>query len=156
MHYTILGYLAFATHVSPPAFCRVAVCSRIPSHLEITSNTIMPADEYASTVRGGLKLKGGAPTGIKKKKKKPKVPSASTGSKASALQAALEDEDGAASKDVVLKKNRGEGPEEEAVAAEGGGFDDGKTASERAHEEMRRKRVCSATLVMRIGEANEL
>lgn len=108
----------------------------------------MPVDEYASTVRGGLKLKGGAPAGIKKKKKKPKVSSASTESKATALQEALEDEDGAASKDVVLKKNKGKGPEEEVVAAVGGDLDDGKTASERAHEEMRRKRVCSTPLML--------
>jgi protein FAM32A len=54
----------------------------------------MPSDEYASTSRGGLKLKGGS--GITKKKKKSKKdPEASASSaKKSAIQKALEDEDG--------------------------------------------------------------
>jgi protein FAM32A len=102
----------------------------------------MPADEYASTIRGGLKLKGGAPGGIKKKKKKARDTSSSSESKASALQKALEDEDAAA----VVKKGKGkEGEEdldEDALRELEERGDDGKTASERAHEEMRRKRVC--------------
>jgi protein FAM32A len=98
----------------------------------------MPADEYASTVRGGLKLKGGAPAGIKKKKKKPKNSEVKT----SALQAALGDDDAAVagSEDVVKK---GKGPEEAEKNDDERDEDlyEGKTASERAYEEMRKKRV---------------
>merc|ERR1712093_155816 len=82
----------------------------------------MPADEYAPVVRGALKLKGSTPSGIKKKKKKPKISDTeASSSKKSALQSALEDED-------ALRE-----------LEERGG--DGKTASERAYEEMRRKRL---------------
>ncbi|KAK0109841.1 hypothetical protein ONS95_002512 [Cadophora gregata] len=105
----------------------------------------MPADEYAPVVRGALKLKGSAPSGInKKKKKKPKTsdPEASN-SKKSALQSALEEEDAQSSK-VVVKGKGEDGAEEldeEALREleERGG--DGKTASERAYDEMRRKRL---------------
>lgn len=111
----------------------------------------MPADEYAPVVRGALKLKGSAPSGIKKKKKKPKTSEseASSSTKKSALQSALEEEDAESSKAVVKGKGNAKGEdgvEEELdeVALreleERGG--DGKTASERAYEEMRRKRVC--------------
>lgn len=93
----------------------------------------MPADEYASTVRGGLKLKGGAPAGIKKKKKKPKT---STSDTKSALQAALEDAD----TDLVKGKSK-DGVSEEGLRDEEDGQADMKTASERAYEEMRRKRL---------------
>ncbi|KAG4429313.1 hypothetical protein IFR05_015197 [Cadophora sp. M221] len=108
----------------------------------------MPSDEYAPVVRGALKLKGSAPSGIKKKKKKPKTSEteASNSTKKSALQSALEEEDAESSKTVVKGKEKSEeGVEEELdeVALreleERGG--DGKTASERAYEEMRRKRL---------------
>ncbi|KAH6711175.1 hypothetical protein DL95DRAFT_378036 [Leptodontidium sp. 2 PMI_412] len=110
----------------------------------------MPADEYAPVVRGALKLKGSAPSGIKKKKKKPKTSEseASSSTKKSALQSALEEEDAESSKAVVKGKGNAKGEdgvEEELdeVALreleERGG--DGKTASERAYEEMRRKRL---------------
>jgi protein FAM32A len=103
----------------------------------------MPGDEYASVVRGGLKLKGGAPAGVKKKKKKSKAPSTSTESKSSALEAALGDEDpnSSPSKDIVLKKGKGKAPEDDELVPEDDDHEDLKTASERAHEEMRRKRV---------------
>lgn len=99
----------------------------------------MPSDDYASVVRGGLKLKGAAkPAGITKKKKKKKE-GKETESQNLAIQKALEDEDAASSS----KNERGEPGEmsEEALREleERGG--DGKTATERAHEEMRRKRV---------------
>ncbi|PVH88656.1 DUF1754-domain-containing protein [Cadophora sp. DSE1049] len=108
----------------------------------------MPADEYAPVVRGALKLKGSAPSGIKKKKKKPKTSDseASSSTKKSALQSALEEEDAESSKAVVKGKGKGEERAEEEMDEEAlreleerGG--DGKTASERAYEEMRRKRL---------------
>jgi protein FAM32A len=109
----------------------------------------MPADEYSSVVRGGLKLKGSAPSGISKKKKKDKKkPSeAADGekreSKNGALRKALEDEDEA----IVRARDKGEGGgewEEEGDRELEVRGNDGKTASERAYEEMRRRRVsCS-------------
>jgi len=105
----------------------------------------MPADEYAPVVRGALKLKGSTPSGIKKKKKKPKISDTeASSSKKSALQSALEEEDAESSK-AIAKKGKGEAAEEELdeealrELEERGG--DGKTASERAYEEMRRKRL---------------
>lgn len=65
-------------------------------------------------------------------------------SKKSALQSALEEEDAESSK-AIAKKGKGEAAEEELdeealrELEERGG--DGKTASERAYEEMRRKRL---------------
>ena len=113
----------------------------------------MPSDDYtSSTIRGSLKLKGGPskPEGVKKKKKKPK-PSTTTES-SSSLQKALEDEDTiAGNKDLVTSKGKrkdkdAEGEEEELDEEQLRQLDprggDGKTASERAYEEMRRKRVC--------------
>jgi len=105
----------------------------------------MPADEYSSVVRGGLKLKGTAPSGISKKKKKDKKKpkEAADGekreSKNGALRKALEDEDEA----MVRARDKGEGEEAGDRELEVRG-NDGKTASERAYEEMRRRRVsCS-------------
>jgi protein FAM32A len=106
----------------------------------------MPADEYSSVVRGGLKLKGSAPSGVSKKKKrdkkKPKEAEKSE-SKNDALRKALEDEDEV----IVRARDKGEGG---GGGEEGGDREledrgnDGKTASERAYEEMRRRRVsCS-------------
>jgi protein FAM32A len=111
----------------------------------------MPSDDYASTVRGSLKLKGSKPDGIKKKKKKPRTTTdteASSENKKSVLQQALEDEDAEGSKDVVKGKRMGDGEEgaeeldEEKLRELDPRGGDGKTASERAYEEMRRKRVC--------------
>ncbi|KAH8781512.1 hypothetical protein F5882DRAFT_379559 [Hyaloscypha sp. PMI_1271] len=104
----------------------------------------MPADEYSSVVRGGLKLKGTAPSGISKKKKKDKKKprEAADGEKREckndALRKALEDEDEA----MVRARDKGEGGGEEVgdreLEVRG---NDGKTASERAYEEMRRRRL---------------
>ncbi|PMD26151.1 DUF1754-domain-containing protein [Hyaloscypha hepaticicola] len=106
----------------------------------------MPSDAYASVVRGGLKLKGSS--GItKKKKKKSKERDGELGEvKKDALQKALEDEDSAFAK--MKDKGKGkaggdgeleeEGDKELEVEERG---KDGKTASERAYEEMRRKRL---------------
>jgi len=106
----------------------------------------MPGDEYASVVRGGLKLKGSA--GIaKKKKKKAKAVEGEVGeSKKSAIQKALEDEDASTPKEVERKKAKVKGDGEEGEEREGDREleergHDGKTASERAYEEMRRKRL---------------
>ena len=102
----------------------------------------MPADEYSSVVRGGLKLKGSAPSGISKKKKKDKKKpkEAADGekreSKNDALRKALEDEDEA----MVRARDKGEGEEAGDRELEERG-NVGKTARERAYEEMRRRRV---------------
>jgi len=109
----------------------------------------MVSDEYAPLVRGGLKLKGGSkPSGIAKTKKKAKKTKEPEPRTQALLQKALEDEDSAASKEI--EESRKESGEEEGldegkelgVVREEERGNDGKTASERAHEEMRRKRVC--------------
>jgi protein FAM32A len=107
----------------------------------------MPSDAYSSVVRGGLKLKGSA--GItKKKKKKSKERDGEVGEgKKDALQKALEDEDSALSQAKGKEKVGEDGDTDGQLAEEGDREleergNDGKTASERAYEEMRRKRVC--------------
>ena len=104
----------------------------------------MPSDDYASTVRGSLKLKGSKPEGIKKKKKKPKPSTDSETSKdaKSTLQQALADEDGEAGKELVKGEDGEEELDDEKLRELDPRGGDGKTASERAYEEMRRKRVC--------------
>jgi protein FAM32A len=113
-----------------------------------------PSEDYIPVVRGALKLKGSAPSGIKKKKKKPKNPAneSSSSSKKSALQQALEDEDAATSTDLVKGKNKNDQEEldEEKLRELENRGNDGKTASERAYEDMRRRRVCSTLVVRRI------
>lgn len=118
----------------------------------------MPSDDYTSTVRGSLKLKGSHPSGvIKKKKKKTKpAPSSATttatkdaeeGTK-SALQQALADEDGQTVRNKSREELEAEGEEltEEQLRNLDPRGGDGKTASERAYEEMRRKRVCLSVI----------
>lgn len=104
----------------------------------------MPSDAYSSVVRGGLKLKGSAPAGVLKRKKKSKAKAEGEAgeSKKDALQKALEDEDSAVGKELVKGKGKEEidGEEDGDRELEERG-NDGKTASERAYEEMRRKRV---------------
>lgn len=122
----------------------------------------MPHDDYAPVVRGALKLKGSGagPTGItKKKKKKPKGEvgvATKAGAEEGALIRAPVEEDA-----VVAGSSKGKGKAKDVGEDGGGGEDDGgegvevgklreldprgedgKTASERAYEEMRRKRVC--------------
>jgi protein FAM32A len=101
----------------------------------------MPSDEYAPTVRGGLKLKGSKPTGVEKKKKKKKAaPSTSEPVPESS-----------SSKELSTSTKDKEAVEEELSEdklrelEERGG--DGKTDSERAYEEMRRKRVRSLPFI---------
>jgi protein FAM32A len=119
-----------------------------------------PSEDYIPVVRGALKLKGGAPSGIKKKKKKPKNPAneSESSSKKSALQQALEDEDDATTTDLVKvkKKNDQEELDEEKLRELENRGNDGKTASERAYEEMRRRRVCSTLVVPRIETVDVL
>jgi len=93
----------------------------------------MPSDDYTPVIRGGLKLKGSKPTGIKKKKKKssttPSQNPSSTKPEDSTKPTAEEitgEED-----ELSDSKLRELDPKD----------DSGKTASERAYEEMRRKRV---------------
>jgi hypothetical protein len=96
----------------------------------------MPDDDpYATVNRGGLKLKGAKPTGVEKKKKKKKQPTADSSS-SKALTKVLSDEDGKAKDDAEEELD-----EEKLKDLEDRGSD-GKTAAERAAEEMRRKRVC--------------
>jgi protein FAM32A len=116
----------------------------------------MPSDAYSSVVRGGLKLKGSA--GItKKKKKKSKEKEGEVGEgKKEALQKALEDEDSALSKVQGKGKDMEDGDADGKLAEEGDREleergNDGKTASERAYEEMRRKRVCISISVLKYG-----
>jgi protein FAM32A len=102
----------------------------------------MPLDDYTPTVRGGLKLKGSTPTGIAKKKKKSKSSKpkdkTSSDSTSTDLQKALEEEDASLTQELTSKPKDKE-LDETRLEQRGG---DGKTASERAYEEMRRKRVC--------------
>ena len=110
----------------------------------------MPSDDYAA-IRGGLKLKGSKPAGVTKKKKKSKAPKDSnttskdtTEGETTALQKALEDEDAEASR---LKDGKGEDLDETKLRELDPRDDDGKTASERQYEEMRRKRVCHNCMI---------
>jgi protein FAM32A len=108
------------------------LCSRPgPPSPHTAYKPTMPTDDY-HTPGGSLKLKGSKPTGIKKKKKKP---SSSNLSKGSALQKAQEE-------DAPISKPGAE-DEEDAELRELEQRDphDGKTAAERAAEDMRRKRV---------------
>lgn len=109
----------------------------------------MPSDAYASVVRGGLKLKGSSGITKKKKKKNNEREGEVGEAKKDALQKALEDEDSALRKGEGKGRDRGvEDGDAEGQLAEEGEREleerghDGKTASERAYEEMRRKRVC--------------
>jgi protein FAM32A len=96
----------------------------------------MPDDDpYATVNRGGLKLKGAKPTGVEKKKKKKKQPTAHSSS-SKTLTKVLSDEDGKVKDDAEEELD-----EEKLKDLEDRGSD-GKTAAERAAEEMRRKRVC--------------
>jgi protein FAM32A len=105
----------------------------------------MPSDEYAPVIRGALKLKGSGPSGVtKKKKKKPKPAAESSEDKKSAIQKALEDEDASTSKEISERKAKGDDDAEDGSRDLEEKGNDGKTASERAFEEMRRKRVCFA------------
>ncbi|EPE32581.1 hypothetical protein GLAREA_07715 [Glarea lozoyensis ATCC 20868] len=91
----------------------------------------MPSDDYTPIVRGGLKLKGAsAPSGIKKKKKKSKPTVNEEG-----LSKAI-DSDAGSSKKAAAQEEEGLDLRE----LEPKDFD-GKTATERAYEETRRKRL---------------
>jgi len=129
---------------SPRLFChRPSPCTSFPTspppHLPSSSSNTptMPSDEYASSSRGGLKLKGGSGITKKKKKKAKKDPDAPSSSKTSAIQRALEDED-AAGKEGLDGQEESSEKESRELEERGG---DGKTASERAQEEMRRRRL---------------
>jgi len=103
----------------------------------------MPSDDYTSAVRGGLKLKGASsakPSGIKKKKKK--TAASTSDSKAESIEKALVDEDAKQKNDGEGERDPDELSEEQLKELEQRGGD-GKTASERAYEDMRRKRVRS-------------
>lgn len=102
----------------------------------------MPSDDYAPVVRGSLKLKGSTPSGITKKKKKKSKPSATDTE--SALQKTLAEEDAVNDdnvKQVGKKRDEEEGQREDDLRELETRDGDGKTASERQYEEMRRKRV---------------
>ena len=101
-------------------------------------------DDYSFT-GGGLKLKGASTgAGITKKKKKKKVPPPTTSTSppppsttaATTLQKALKDEDAAKPDSEETEMS------EEQLKSLDPRDASGKTASERAHEEMRRRRVC--------------
>lgn len=101
-------------------------------------------------MRGGLKLKGGSKPsgGIEKKKKKKKtkpLDEPSSSSKKTALEAALEDENAQSAEAPASKE--GEELDEAQLRELEGRDGDGKTASERAQEEMRRRRVSSISFL---------
>lgn len=116
----------------------------------------MPSEDYTPTVRGSLKLKGSTPSGItKKKKKKDKSKLADAITSTTSEKASHEEdmEQGEEKRSNLLRKEKkregeeGEQDEEltDAQLKELETRDvhgDGKTASERQYEEMRRKRVC--------------
>nr|OQO27643.1 hypothetical protein B0A51_04411 [Rachicladosporium sp. CCFEE 5018] len=112
----------------------------------------MPSSDYKNTISGGLKLKGAGVTKPKHKKSKPKSTTASTAAPktsesavdatgpvpdetereaASTLNRALADEEA----DTALTL-----PERDEVHAQQG-RGDGKTETQRRHEETRRKRL---------------
>ena len=102
----------------------------------------MPSSDYASAVKGGLKLKGAKDAGVRKHKKKKTKPESSEsktvaaeteqdGEESSTLQKALAEEEG---EDAFV------GKEVRKVDK-----DAGKTEAQRKHEEIRRKRVRSCT-----------
>ncbi len=108
----------------------------------------MPVEDYTPVTRGGLKLKGGAPMGVKKKKKKEKrqekeEPSGSR--RREAMEKAIGDEerddDRTPGKEMAMNAE-----EEVGHLSDGQGQDEvvSKTESERAAEELRKKRVSLA------------
>ncbi|CAG8982108.1 hypothetical protein HYALB_00003200 [Hymenoscyphus albidus] len=103
----------------------------------------MPSDDYTPIVRGGLKLKGSSSAGIKKKKKKDKSKTSTGATKEEALTKAIENKDTEKTeKDDEDEVYRGEDGEElDLTTLEQRSANDGKTASERAYEENRRKRL---------------
>jgi len=115
-------------------------------HIISHNSDSMPSDDYTSTSRGSLKLKGSTPSGIKKKKKKDKsklsVVAEGGAAADSALQKVLADEDTSTMKGHDDKKGERDEELDETQLRELETRDgDGKTASERQYEEMRRKRV---------------
>ncbi|KAG9235612.1 hypothetical protein BJ875DRAFT_483093 [Amylocarpus encephaloides] len=108
----------------------------------------MPPDEYAPVVRGGLKLKG---AGVAKKKKKAKPPQPEGGSqKNEALLAAAVVGGGGEPNDAALATKRkpttpradaGHGDEGLDLGELEQRDSSGKTPTERAYEENRRKRL---------------
>lgn len=93
----------------------------------------MPSSDYTPTTRGGLKLKGSS-TAISKKKKKSKKPKAVD---EEALSRAVDEN----VEKPKAAEEEGEDKELDLRELEQKGHD-GKTATERAWEETRRKRVC--------------
>lgn len=126
-----------ATDFHPP----LPIRSQQPLRFPIPT---MPTDDYTPVVRGALKLKGSGPSGVTKKKKKSKTPKTpkpeSSSASTSALQKALQEEDNTAESANGRERGDGDNGAELRELEERG--NDGKTASERAREEMRRKRVC--------------
>ncbi|KAI1003082.1 hypothetical protein K3495_g5123 [Podosphaera aphanis] len=101
----------------------------------------MTTDEYTPVVRGPLKLKGSGPVGITKKKKKKKKKAGEVSSHGDtagdASKSSVSSEDVSS---LAQEAPLSEGPmiTADAELAEGDGM---KTASERAYEEMRRRRL---------------
>ncbi|TVY12514.1 Protein FAM32A [Lachnellula arida] len=110
----------------------------------------MPSDDYTPTVRGGLKLKGSAPTGIKKKKKSKTSTITTTSTSTSepttstTLQNPPTEETPSTS---TSSSNPPHDPNHDPTqnlnlkTLEQKSSSDGKTPSERAYEETRRKRL---------------
>jgi protein FAM32A len=100
----------------------------------------MPGDEYTS-ISGGLKLKGSKPSGISKtkKSKKAKAKPSKPGDESipDIVVTETQNEDGGAD-----KKEGDDAASRETDSKD----EDGKTASERQFEEVRRKRVCAPSI----------
>lgn len=111
---------------------------------------LMAGDDYSSAISGGLKLKGGKPVGVTKKKKKDKTKESKLDKdpRTLALGGVLNSDD----KALVPRENtEGEEKDERKDMDEDSHRDsDGKTEAERRHEEMRKKRVCQIHLVFLI------
>jgi len=122
-----------------------AHCISLPPSLSRNAPT-MPSDDYISAVGGGLKLKGGAPAGVKKKKKKKKTQKDISQGSTAKLEKNLED----MLEETADELKQGEGAADQDKMPEEAGDDrededgergDGKTETERRYEEMRRRRL---------------
>lgn len=105
---------------------------------------VMPSSDYTSTVGGGLKLKGAKDAGVKKhKKKKPKGEANDSKTERSTERIESDAESGALQK-ALANEEEGEVKGSD-VPGKKEARGDGKTETQRKHEEMRRKRVCATS-----------
>ena len=110
----------------------------------------MPSSDYKNAIGGGLKLKGAKDGGVDKKKKRKKPKPEESESKAIAKSERKDDVEGEQD-NSALQKALAEEEERDDVSVAKKNEDEvkeyGKTEAQRRHEERRRKRVCSYTLM---------